>query len=575
MARNVEKSIDAVNSMLDWGKAMEKLLESGDMSAQDSLEDLGYSLASGLKKLEYLRLRLSKEDEADIEPAADSESTGSPQVMFRTIPELKFVPWREASSVESPPPEHFAIQIPFAQPTADDLSPSKPRRKVNRTSNNVAVRPKEVLEVRYDTDCKLRAPDGVVEKPRPFARAGLLDDSRPLEELPDRIRICSQILSLFLDYNIHDGSLNWSSYERTPFIILRPFKFLVYNATEIRTELANLEQIRHERSPSLSEEDHDRLWKKASVEDDIPPLQVVPEQLEANLLTALIKDLRCLTRFMDGYIEPTMTIDQRDHVFFTDLWFVFSAKSLIYIKDKKVPQKIWKVIQRTGGRREWRSVGSSERVDSTFDFSPFVIDCFHLDYDGTRYVHTYRRIKMDYFEGTQPLTSLPVMPIGAAEKAQLVDRRALVERGQHFVKLTRPRHGQYVGRNQIVRPNGTKLHETDTEVPENITRYAEWIESEVMVDFENALQEIPGWRPGINDLDLYKGNAEDSRDYKGIELDSIWDRKSSERVLYDELNKCQRWDKERTNPTEEADLLLLPDRVFAFVFRIRKWGEFL
>lgn len=44
----------------------------------------------------------------------------------------------------------------------------------------------------------------------------------------------------------------------------------------------------------------------------------------------------------------------------------------------------------------------------------------------------------------------------------------------------------------MLRPNGDKLHEKDADVPENATRYAEWIGSEVMVDFERALQEIPG-----------------------------------------------------------------------------------
>ncbi|GAW27235.1 putative AAA family ATPase [Rosellinia necatrix] len=301
---------------------------------------------------------------------------------------------------------------------------------------------------------------------------------------------------------------------------------------------------------------------------------VNPTELGVAELTALIKDLHCLTRFMDGYIEPAMMTRQQDHVFFSDLWFVYPARSLIYIKDKKVPHKIWKVIQRTGGRWGYktpRKGPTGDYMDSTQCFSPFVIDCFHLDYDGARYVHTYRQIQIDHFEGHQPVMSLPAIPIDVAQKAGFVDRQALVKRGKEFVECTQPSHRQYAGRNQILRPNGAKLHDVEIDIPENATRHAEWIESEVMVDFERALQEMPGWRPGINDLELYK-TKEEVKTHRGVEIDNVWDSKLSEHVLYEEWTKIQLWDKARTHPTEDEDLLLLPDRVFAFVFRTRKWA---
>ncbi|KAI0490449.1 P-loop containing nucleoside triphosphate hydrolase protein [Xylaria cf. heliscus] len=277
---------------------------------------------------------------------------------------------------------------------------------------------------------------------------------------------------------------------------------------------------------------------------------------------------------MDGYIQPTISIGQFNHVFFSDLWFVFPARSLIYTKDKEVPHKVWKVIQRTGGG--WAQEGAvktgpSDFVDSTQGFGPFVIDCFHLDYDGIRYVQTYRQIRIDHFEGCQTLLSLPTMPIYVAEKEGLINRDALIERGTEFVKCTRPSLRQYAGRNQILRPNGDKLHEKDADVPENATRYAEWIESDVMVDFERAVQEMPGWRPGVRELDLYKARNE-AGPYVALDGDIGWDVKLSEQVIIEERSKIQDWDKNRSNPTDEDDLLLLPERVFAFVFRTRKWA---
>lgn len=558
MEEDHKAAADILKAALLAAQELQEVLDTANEHIQEGVEEINSDLALQLDKLTRLQ---------SILPAKEIED--APLAMFSCTSELKFVPWKEASSLQSPAKEHVAIQIPSKQPTSEDLNPSRRGREQMVLSD----RRKEAAS---DPDnMKHSVPESTAEKKRPFRRVGLPRDSQPLEELPDRIRICSQRLSIFLDYNIHDTTFNWSSHRRTPFIIPRPFKFLVEKGDDIRRELAGLEQIRQRLFPGHTEETHDAVWKANPPEDDLPPEVVNPADLEHAQLTALIKDLRCLTTFMDGYITPSLTIGEVDHVYFSDLWFVFPARSLIYMRDKKVPQKIWKVIQRTGGSRD--ATTEAERTgrpggDRTQGgLQPFVIDCFHLDYDGTRYVHTYCRVQIDYFEDCQPIASLPVVPIKAAEKAGLIDRESLVARGREFASCTRPRHKQYTGRNQTLRPNGAKLHEKDADVPENAARYAEWIESEVMVDFERALQEMPGWRPGVNELELFKASAA-RRNYEGIDIDTVWDAKLSEQVVYEEWEKSQRWDKDRTSPSEEEDLLLLPERVFAFVFRTRKWA---
>jgi hypothetical protein len=40
-----------------------------------------------------------------------------------------------------------------------------------------------------------------------------------------------------------------------------------------------------------------------------------------------------------------------------------------------------------------------------------------------------------------------------------------------------------------------------------------------------------------------------------------------------ELEKLQSWERDNSSPIEEEDLLLLPEMVFGFVFRTRKWGK--
>ncbi|EGO60160.1 hypothetical protein NEUTE1DRAFT_143634 [Neurospora tetrasperma FGSC 2508] len=572
--QELEHAAEIIRKVASLGQDLSSLIEDVEVDGEVGydINALGRSLRSELRKFARLRANLMGETSSDIDKeetgrsGRDSEASG----LGVSTGEIEVVPWKEASSLAPSLGKYAAIQIPSHQPTADDLNP-QPQRKRLMQEVTPALR-KELVPGAVKVRGKLKSPEAVPTKKHkdPWALP-----SFPLGELPDRIRIRSISLSIFLNYNIHDTALNWSSSKRTPFIIPRPFKFLVENDSDIREGLADLKQVQAERFPTKSENDYYQAWNAAMPVDELNPNVVDPHQLSEVQLTALIEDLGALVWLMDFYITPSLAIiPHADQVHFSDLWFCFPARSLIYVRDKEIPQKIWKVIQRTGGKRgstyEPTTLSSGRRSDSPHSVDTFVIDCFHFDHDDNRYVQTYHRIQIDPFEGRLPIMSLPVVPIHVAEREQLVDRSALVERGKLFVKCTRPSHMQYTGRNQVLRPNGAKLHEKDADVPDNATRYAEWIESEVMVDFERALQEMPGWRPGLDELDLYKAPTGEI-DF-GIDIDTVWDTKLSEQVIHEDWAKCQRWDKERTDPTEDGDLLLLPARVFAFVFRTRKWA---
>lgn len=552
---------DILEATLQAAEKLRTLLDCADENLNDKVEEIKSELSVEIDKLARLRRALPTKDDESTDSGESTES-----IRYSCTSELRLVPWKEASSLERVAREHVAIQIPSTQPTLEDLNPSKRHKKQDASADSQ----REAASERSGSE-------PTVDK-RPFRRQGLPRDSHPLEELPDRIRICSLRLAMFLDHSIHDGSLNRG--DGRIFVILRPFKFLVEKGDDIREELARLEQVWESRFPGVTGETDDSIYKADEASIYYRHGEIVnPDALGQNELMGLIKDMRCLIAFMDGYIAPSLKMGEIDQVYFSDLWFVFTARSLIYMRDKKVPQKVWKVIQRTGGHYHHDTDSRSDEDERTARPAgdrgqrggrhPFVIDCFHLDYDGMRYVQTYTRVYIDYFEGCQPLASLPVMPIRVAEEAGWIDRGAVVARGREFASCTRPQHKHYVGRHQILRPNGLQLHERDEQVPENAARYPEWIESEVMVDFERALQEMPGWRPGLDELKLFRAAAPTRRN---VDKDTAWDSKLSAQVTYEEWEKCQRWDKERTGPSEEDDLLLLPDRVFAFVFRTRKWG---
>ncbi|KAK3320261.1 P-loop containing nucleoside triphosphate hydrolase protein, partial [Cercophora scortea] len=142
-----------------------------------------------------------------------------------------------------------------------------------------------------------------------------------------------------------------------------------------------------------------------------------------------------------------------------------------------------------------------------------------------------------------------------------------------------PSHRDYAGRNQVLNPDGSNLGE-ETCFSEDTMRYSEWIESEVMVDFERAFQGVPAWRPRENGGD-FKFHTASSCERSIYPLqpetsqicdDNDWDCRMTDEAIENEKEKWRRWEKEHSHPTAEEDLLILPNRVFGFIFRTRKWG---
>jgi hypothetical protein len=560
MEHHIEEIRKALKTVEKWQRSLEKLVDDPESSSKEQVEELEDSVGAAALMLLDFQENLSQRI-----VGGDAQSN-SPT--YHSIPELRTVSWKTLSNLRSPDKVHYAVEYSLYQPTETDLDPHEELASKTRTNRRAQKARAEVKE--HQQNCETPVETEETDSPSSKTRQGP-------RELPERVRINSQRLAIFLDYNVHDQSLAWSSYERTPLCFLRPYKFLVSKNEQIRSELKDMERIRFDRRPGTEEEYNDEL-KRISPEDEISPDEVKLDVVPVVQLTALIKDLRCLVKFMDEFVQPSIDRiwSRTDHVFFSDLWYLYPAGSLIYVKNKKVPQKIWKVIQRTSGRR-YMTPPSDDHYDRSaqwfLKFTPFVIDCFHIDYDGARYVRTYETLRIEHFEGFQPVTSLPFLPMRVAEDEGLVDRKPLIARGQDFVKCTRASHREYVGRNQILRPNGLKLNQKDEDLPDKATRFAEWIESEVMVDFERALQEMPAWRPAEKEPKLHVASLHERiTGFKGIDDDNVWDVKESETLMRIEDQKFRKWDKERTHPSEDEDLLLLPERVFAFVFRTRKWG---
>lgn len=473
-------------------------------------------------------------DNTSHEVMASNDFHGAGGLSRFSIPKLAVMPWKKAKMPGSPKPLHFAIEVAYDLPSSDSVI-------------------EENIEKAYGNANSPMCPIN--------------------DEWPERVFVNSMRLQCFIELEFCDGPRTWVG--EGPFHILRPYKMLSYLESGIRKRIADFHRARRA-IWDASENEYMELYQRNPLVDAFEVGDWRESQMTLAQLTAHIADFRCLERVMEVFSRPEFRDPEHmpSHVLFNNLWFLFPVSSLIYVRDSNTPQKIWKVIQRTGGRKyrmrpDHIPVGEYEHL-----FSDFVIDCYHLDYDGTRYKPAFHRFKISSFDGAQLMSSLPVLPFSYVEH-QKMDRGDLLERARQFKSMTQVRCQSYSGRSYDRTPSGKRLSELEVGSRKNVTRYSERIDSEVVVDFERALQEIPSWSPGGEDFEPYQMDTKE-RGLVSVDQDEIWDSRFTEDFMEAEMRKWKKWEKETllSGPTEEDDLLLLPDRVFAFVLRTRSWGEY-
>ena len=318
--------------------------------------------------------------------------------------------------------------------------------------------------------------------------------SQTRRELPERIRINSRRIQCALDYDICGGRLD--THDGLAFSLVRPFKLLDYHQRSIWERLLEFEEARQKKC-SKTEKEYMALLASDPVSDEAPRAGQIVSNMTVSELTATITDLRLLVGFIDQTIKPVQAEVQSNPqtIHFSELWHLFRPGSFVYVKDAHIPQAVWKVIQRTGGRRYIMRPDHITRSRSNNRFSPFVLDCYYLDYNGNTFLPICHQFKIDRFDGLQAMTSLPVMPFEFAVEENLVNRESLMRRGQQFLDNTKVSYRYYSGRSQNQAPDGTKLSAEDAWCPRNILVASEIVESQVMIDFDLAFRVNSDWLP--------------------------------------------------------------------------------
>ena len=117
---------------------------------------------------------------------------------------------------------------------------------------------------------------------------------------------------------------------------------------------------------------------------------------------------------------------------------------------------------------------------------------------------------------------------------------------------------------------GDKIERPD---PENLYSrpiHSQRVESQIVVDFQRALEQNPDWKPSAPQAYDFLAQADDVEliDNTIVEDDRVWDSK-----LYLDLENQVEWTLAQGHVEPSGDdLLLLPDRVFAYILRDREWA---
>ena len=262
---------------------------------------------------------------------------------------------------------------------------------------------------------------------------------------------------------------------------LRPFKYLVAYETEIKQALRDAElkvdqlKVRQLSSdPAASVKTHNGVSIPAAT-------PVHEEEVDASSAIDIFQSkaerdqLRCLVDFMTSDMQDIFDIKRQvanrtlEEVAFEHLWLLYAPGDLVFTNETLEglgTYQAYRVLHVTGGRavldtingarfnpvddRDWDMESESEEQarDTVRGLSssvtPFIIDCFSIDFDGNRMGPNSKRFVIPTFPGKRKVDALGIKPSFCLPQHDEI-RGELVERGRKFTLLANGTHKKYSG----------------------------------------------------------------------------------------------------------------------------------
>ena len=304
----------------------------------------------------------------------------------------------------------------------------------------------------------------------------------------------------------------------------------------------------------------------------------------------LLQSWRTMIAVMDSDLRPKMELCSKirnrtlKEIAYEDLGYLFIPGDVVLASQDQRLQAL-AVLATTGGRKlldpRVRQTNGEEEPESFFHtsggHSPFVVDCFYYDFDGTNFGAILRSITIPKYEGKTSINHLAVYPESLSGRENEDVKTILAERGRKFVELcstSTVAHRTYTGR-------------TLDDPPEEV-------DSQVIIDCHMAAIVPPEQRPDTAQwmprLGMTQPTEPDEREITEIHANcyrqdcGICNNPRTNYVFNHQRFARQQSKDYITNQEivnrpfgvgelREHHFLLLPYRVFGFVLRSRKWGE--
>ncbi|KAJ4404365.1 hypothetical protein N0V82_010505 [Gnomoniopsis sp. IMI 355080] len=344
-----------------------------------------------------------------------------------------------------------------------------------------------------------------------------------------------------------------------------------------------------------------------------------------------LAEMKAYVHFVEQDLLPLKTKysgTSKQTVTFDDLWLLFTPGEYIVVPTG--PQSVWKqdksiyhnkyemIEEKTNpSQRLWRLFGvttpdedpnflAAQAARNTPARNPhdpvndnpeptnacFYLHCYHIDFDESKPRAVTRKIRVAPFKGAISIKSLPAYPSRYIENIDGLKEELKVQ-GHRSMDLRQTRHLHYKGWSLAHHPDGRPLAKEGS-LPWNIAPLEpQYIDSEVIIDFEEMVNRFPQWSPSFKPPESEVGVWSHSNDNFEIMhwSDSSRTELKSQRsdvvqtgdgVAISQRNKTIENDRFLTAAKDrglgideegaelgEEDFMLLPKRLYAYSLRDR------
>ncbi|KAM0132142.1 hypothetical protein ACHAP3_006579 [Botrytis cinerea] len=503
-----------------------------------------------------------------------SDTKDVSQKTVRFIPKLNPVEWKKFKQIHSLSDDIYAIDVLIGEPNITSVGTRYRSQQMMQDSRGGSLR-----EVGYSDQKKTSQPSGK------FPAVGQT-------ALPERIRINSQYIIRILGKICRNL---FSNIRNSPVLLFRPFKALIFYEEKIRAyhtvlnaKFGKKTEIVGDTEPkdlsiavgsagqtlfTIIEGHSNESASKTEVES------TSDHSTEADNLglgsEAEFNEFNCLIEFMDHYIKDRkkyLESSSCQKVVFSDIWHLFKPGD--EVMEGKLPQAYRVISVNSKKHRFKRQSRWVSDAKVAIDYGPVTVHCVCIDYDGKLLGPVSKHFTIQEYEGEQNVASLPVYPLRFYKE---MNREVLVDRGKLFLETAGVKH---------MHCTGLTLDTRDE------------VDSQVMIDFEEALLQHQSWVPSIENLANAAPDSEVENEEEVFNNcdsicckseichnDSYVDRNRKKSFIgsqystvswrYSSLTLVPRSLQEARgdNFPSQDELLIMSYRVFGFILRSRKWAK--